>query len=96
MTMADRRLPFPEDEAELREIVERAVLAGVKQALTEERAAVRPLLVDLMAFVDGRHDFRAGACHYDWCEACKVLARVPADVVAEARQVLRERGVDRD
>lgn len=69
----------------------------------EERAAFRPLLVDLVAFVDDEHEYRDGGCHpqpskdcYDWCDACKLLARVPADVLDEARQVLRERGIDRD
>ncbi|MGI5247552.1 hypothetical protein [Dactylosporangium sp. CA-139066] len=69
----------------------------------EERGAFRPLLVDLVAFADNEHEYRDGGCHpqpgvdcYDWCEACKLLARVPADVLGEARQQLRERGLDRD
>lgn len=67
------------------------------------RAELRPLLVDLVAFTDNEHEYRDGGCHpqpgrdcCDWCEACKLLARVPADVLAEARQKLRERGVERD
>jgi hypothetical protein len=68
----------------------------------EERAAFRPLLVDLVAFADGEHEYRDGGCHpqpgvdcYDWCDACKLIARVPADVLASARRQLRERGVER-
>lgn len=88
---------------ELERLLTDAIGRGVRQALAEERALVRPLLVDLVAFVDLEHEDASGSCHpqpgkdcYDWCEACKLLARVPADVVDEARRVLRERGVDRD
>lgn len=59
------------------------------------------LLVELVAFADERHTGRYGGrmregpeCYR--CEACGLLARVPADVLTEARQVLRERGVERD
>jgi hypothetical protein len=60
------------------------------------------LLVDLVAFVDDEHEYRDGGCHpqpgvdcYEWCEACKLIARVPADVLAEARQKLRAEGYER-
>lgn len=65
--------------------------------------ATRPLLVDLVAFTDQEHDVATNGCHYTpgtdcntWCEACKLIARVPADVLAQARQQLREQGVERD
>jgi hypothetical protein len=90
-------------KAELTSMLERSTLAGIEQALAEERALVRPLLVDLVAFVDLEHEDASGSCHPQpgkdcvaWCEACQMLARVPADVLTEARQVLRERGIDRD
>lgn len=64
----------------------------------EERALIRPLLVDLAVFADRHHDFDSGDCHpqpgvdcWPFCDACKVLARVPADVVDEARRVREER-----
>lgn len=59
------------------------------------------LLVDLAAFVDGQHYFRRGGKQpqsgvdcWEWCPACGLLARIPADVRDEARR--RERGVERD
>ncbi len=44
--------------------------------------------------VDSCHP-RPGVDCAAWCAACKLLGRVPADVLAEARQQLRERGLDR-
>lgn len=90
-------------EAKLRSMMSEVGRRSTEQALTEERALVRPLLVDLVAFVDDEHEVVTNGCHYEpgkdcavWCDACKLLARVPADVLAEARQQLRERGIDRD
>jgi hypothetical protein len=64
-------------------------------------AADRTLLVEFVAFADERHTGRYGGRMRESpecfrCEACELLARVPADVLAEARQMLRERGVERD
>lgn len=64
----------------------------------EECTALRPLLVDLAVFADRQHDFKSGDCHpqpgvdcWPFCDACKVLARVPTDVLDEARRVRAER-----
>lgn len=88
--------------AELQALLTRAAADGIAQALTEERAAVRPLLVDLVAFVDQEHEYAVDSCHPQpgsdcgaWCEACKLIAQVPVDLLAEARQKLRGRGVER-
>lgn len=66
------------------------------------QAADRALLVDLVAFVDLEHEYAVDSCHPRpgddcavWCEACKLLVRVSDGVLAEARQQLRERGVER-
>lgn len=62
------------------------------------------LLLELVAFIDEEHEFTAlSGCHpqpgvhcVDWCEACKLLDRVPQPLVADARDLLRQRGVERD
>lgn len=71
--------------------------------MTAMTAADRALFVDLVAFVDREHAYQVDSCHpqpgvdcWAWCEACKLLTRVQDGVLAEARQQLRERGVDRD
>jgi hypothetical protein len=61
------------------------------------------LAVNLAAFVDEAHEWKAATgCHpqpgtdcVSWCEACKLLATVPADMLGAARAVLRARGVER-
>ncbi len=81
-------------ESKLLDMMTEAGLRGITQTLAEERALVRPLLVDLAVFADGHHDFKSGVCRpqpgvgcWPFCDACKLLARVPADVVTEARRV---------
>jgi hypothetical protein len=71
--------------------------------LTTMTTADHALLVDLVAFVDREHEYAVDSCHPQpgtdcatWCEACNLLTRVRDGVLAEARQQLRERGVDRD
>jgi hypothetical protein len=68
-------------------------------------AVIDPLLLlELVAFVDEEHEYTAlSGCHPQpgehcvaWCEACKLIARVPRDLTAGARALLRDRGVDRD
>lgn len=74
-----------------------AITAAVDE-LEEGRVALRALVVDLVAFVDREHEVPSGGrnpkpgdeCFED-CAACRLLARVPSDVLAEARRMLAER-----